>query len=466
MKKCVSCGSTFLGSIISQAWKIMRWHWKFLILPILILGIVGFVLKMFNGLLAEIFSVFAGIFVVVFIVLTTFAISQWRELVIEKLSNWAKEKTLWVILISVVQVACIGISFVFWLLIIPYYPVLALVGSGVLFLIWFYFVIRLFFVDYIYLIEDKTLNEAFVDGFSFSKKVGRWTILWKLLVFVAVFVVILIVGYLLVWLLDILIVSVLWWDAIRYFPLSLIVTAIGHSFLAIVFTIFYLSYKYRLDHNLKEKDNYGCFYYGCLVSSVLLVLLGVWLVILSRMWVKRAINNLAVDELLELPSIWNFTTEQQMQVEEKMDMFVNQLTMSWEKTFEFDTDELNLILKDWSDVDFSQYMHAYMWDDDLFHMMFSVPLDNLDWDMLKWKYVYGDIGFWATTTDGRKDSIFVTVLTGQVNWETPPSEFWEWFSSQNLLEKVYQRSYLDEYKRINHIKFVELTPKWLKIITK
>ncbi len=205
------------------------------------------------------------------------------------------------------------------------------------------------------------------------------------------------------------------------------------------------NYDPAFDHAPKFSPEYddsrprqrGCFFYGCVIASVLAVLLIIALAVLAFLGM-RLFSGL-VDEWTspvpaELPKV-QVSEEERKSVRERVDAFKKALEAGTATDpLVLTSDDLNALIEE--NPDFRGKVFARVEGDKLKGQI-SIPLDKLKIGMLSGRYLNGEAELKASLSDG---FLVVTLETLEVNGKRPPENFLVGLRKQNLAKDAYDNT--------------------------
>jgi hypothetical protein len=203
----------------------------------------------------------------------------------------------------------------------------------------------------------------------------------------------------------------------------------------------------------------GCFFYGCIIASILAVL-GVIFMAVIAFFGYRLFNKL-VDEYTataprELPKL-DMPAEQQQAVKDRVEAFWKAVEAGTPtEPLVLTSDDLNVLIEDNPDLKGVIYVKV---EGEEIKGQVSIPLDKLNIGMVRGRYLNGEADLKASLKDG---VLIVTLDSIEVNGKRPPDEMMKKIREQNLAKDVYK-----EEKNANLIRKLEsLEVKDGKIILK
>jgi len=202
------------------------------------------------------------------------------------------------------------------------------------------------------------------------------------------------------------------------------------------------SYDPEFDHAPKFSPEYddsrprqrGCFFYGCVIASVLAVLMIIALAVLAFIGMRffsGLVEEWTSPVPAELPKI-QVSEEERKSVWERVDAFRKALEEGTAvDPLVLTSDDLNALIEE-SPL-FKGRVFARVEGDKL-KAQISMPLDRVEIGMLKGRYLNGEAELKASLRDG---ILVVTLETLEVNGKRPPENFLVGLRKQNLAKDAY-----------------------------
>jgi hypothetical protein len=208
------------------------------------------------------------------------------------------------------------------------------------------------------------------------------------------------------------------------------------------------SYDPEFDHAPKFSPEYddsrprqrGCYFYGCVIASVLAVLLIIALAVLAFIGMRffsGLVEEWTSPAPAELPKV-QVSEEERKSARERVDAFRKALDEGTAADpLVLSSDDLNALIEE--NPDFRGRLFARVEGDKLkaqisFPLDKLIPLDRLKIGMLKGRYLNGEAELKASLSDG---ILVVTLETLEVNGKRPPENFLAELRKQNLAKDAY-----------------------------
>ena len=202
------------------------------------------------------------------------------------------------------------------------------------------------------------------------------------------------------------------------------------------------SYDPEFDHAPKFSPEYdsspprqrGCFFYGCVISSILAVILILALAVLAffaMRWFSGVVDQWTSPVPAELPKV-QVSEEERRSVRERVDAFKKALDEGTAADpLVLTSDDLNALIEE--NPEFRGRLFARVEGDKL-KAQISFPLEKLKIGLLKGRYLNGEAELKASLSEG---ILVVTLDTIEVNGKRPPENFLAELRKQNLAKDAY-----------------------------
>jgi len=202
------------------------------------------------------------------------------------------------------------------------------------------------------------------------------------------------------------------------------------------------SYDPEFEHARKFSPEYddsrprqrGCFFYGCVIASVLAVLLIIALAVLAFVfmrWFSGFVDEWTSPAPAELPRI-QISEAESKSARERVAAFRTALEEGTATDpLVLTSDDLNALIE--ANPDFRGRVFARVEGDKLKGQI-SIPLDKLKIGTLNGRYLNGEAEFKASLSDG---ILVVTMETLEFNGKHPPEWFMAEMHKQNLAKDAY-----------------------------
>ncbi len=200
---------------------------------------------------------------------------------------------------------------------------------------------------------------------------------------------------------------------------------------------FYQAPKFSAEYDESRPKQRGCFFYGCVISSILAVLLLIALAV-SAFFLMRFFSNFVEEWTSPTPMVLP-----RLEIPEEDRQSVRQRVDEFRKAFDEGTaveplvltsDDLNALIEESEDV--RGKVVAKIVGDKL-KAQVSIPLDRLGLGigMLKGRYLNGEAELKASLSNG---VLVVTLDSVEVNGKRPPDQLLQDLRNQNLARDVYK----------------------------
>jgi hypothetical protein len=179
----------------------------------------------------------------------------------------------------------------------------------------------------------------------------------------------------------------------------------------------------------------GCFFYGCIIASVLavlmLILLGIAIYVGYR-FLAQQIDQYTSTSPIELPKL-EMPAEQRQAVKERFESFKKAVDDGTPiEPLVLTSDDLNALISENEDLKGTIYVTV---DGDEVKGKVSWPLDKLGIGMVRGRYLNGEADLKASLQNG---VLIVTLDSIEVNGKKPPEEFLQSLRQQNLAKDMYK----------------------------
>jgi hypothetical protein len=188
----------------------------------------------------------------------------------------------------------------------------------------------------------------------------------------------------------------------------------------------------------------GCFFYGCIIASVLAVLMLILLGILAFVAYRamtQYIEQYTSTTPVTLPKV-DMPEEARQALKDRVEAFrkaVNAGTPS--EPLVLTSDDLNVLISENEDLKGAIYVTV---EGDEVKGKVSFPLDKLNIGMVRGRYLNGEADLKASLKDG---VLIVTLDSIEVNGKRPPEEFLQGMRQQNLAKDAYKDQQTAEMMR-------------------
>ena len=193
--------------------------------------------------------------------------------------------------------------------------------------------------------------------------------------------------------------------------------------------------KFSPEYDNSRPRQRGCFFYGCVIASVLAVLLIIALAVLA--FVGMRLFSGVVEEWTsptpaELPKV-QISEEERKSVRERVDAFRKALDEGTATDpLVLTSDDLNALIEENPDLRGRLFARV---EGDKLKAQISFPLEMLKIGMLKGRYLNGEAELKASLSEG---ILVVTLESLEVNGKRPPEKFLAELRKQNLAKDAYE----------------------------
>jgi hypothetical protein len=196
---------------------------------------------------------------------------------------------------------------------------------------------------------------------------------------------------------------------------------------------FYQTPKFSPEQHQAPPRQRGCFFYGCIIASVLAVLTAILVGILAFVvyrWANRMVEEYTATAPEQLPKV-EMPDEQRKAVKDRVEAFRKSVEAGTaSEPLVLTSDDLNALIEDNPELKGKIYVTV---DGDEIKGRVSFPLDDLHLPMVKGRYLNGEADLKASLFDGE----LIVHLDGfEVNGKKPPDEFMTELRKQNLAKDL------------------------------
>lgn len=198
---------------------------------------------------------------------------------------------------------------------------------------------------------------------------------------------------------------------------------------------FYQAPKFSAEYDAAAPKQRGCFFYGCVIASVLTILLVIALALGAFFMYRFAsgmVEQWTSPTPMELPKV-EVSDEQRKEVRHRVEAFRKGLEAGTaSEPLVLTTDDLNALIEE--NPDFRGKIVAKI-DGDKLKARVSFPLDKLGLgiSMLRGRYLNGEAELKASLSNG---VLLVTLDSLEVNGKRPPDDLMRNLRNQNLAKDV------------------------------
>jgi hypothetical protein len=197
---------------------------------------------------------------------------------------------------------------------------------------------------------------------------------------------------------------------------------------------FYEAPKFTPEYGEPRPKQRGCFFYGCVIASVLAVLLVIGLAV-SAFFFMRFVSGLfeqwTSPTPVELPKV-HASEEERKAVRDRIDTFRKQLDDGTAvEPLVLTGDDLNALIEGSSDFRGTIYAKV---EGDKLKAQTSIPLDKLPLGLGRGRYLNGEAELKASLSNG---VLIVTLDSLEVNGKRPPEAFLQNLRQQNLAKDAF-----------------------------
>jgi hypothetical protein len=198
---------------------------------------------------------------------------------------------------------------------------------------------------------------------------------------------------------------------------------------------FYEAPKFSPEYGERPPRQRGCFFYGCVIASILAVLMIMALVVVSYIgyrFVRKSVEEYTSTTPMELPKV-EIPPAERKAVRERIDAFRQAIeTDRPVEPLVLSSDDLNALIEE--DPNLRGTIYAKVEGDEL-KAQVSYPLDRLEVKFLRGRYLNGEAELKASLSNG---VLLVTLESFAVNGKRPPENLLSKLREQNLAKDLYK----------------------------
>ena len=192
--------------------------------------------------------------------------------------------------------------------------------------------------------------------------------------------------------------------------------------------------KFSPEYDDSSPRQRGCFFYGCVIASVLTVLMIIALAVLAffaTRWFSRFVEDWTSPAPMELPRV-QLDDQERKDVRERVDAFRKAIDAGTASDpLVLTSDDLNALIEENPKLRGRLVTRV---EGDKLKGQISFPLEGLGIAMFKGRYLNGEAELKASLRDG---ILVVTLQTLEVNGKQPPERFLSELRNQNLAKDAY-----------------------------
>jgi hypothetical protein len=198
---------------------------------------------------------------------------------------------------------------------------------------------------------------------------------------------------------------------------------------------FYQAPKFTPDPPPDLPKQRGCFFYGCLIASIMAVLFAILLGVIAFFGI-RAFNQL-IDQYTstvprDLPKV-EMAPEQVKTLKDRVEAFRKAVEDgTTNEPLVLTGDDLNALIAENPDLKGVIYVKV---EGNEVKGQVSLPLDKLNFSMVRGRYLNGEADFKASLADG---VLIVTIEALEINGQKLPDQFLTELRKQNLAKDAYK----------------------------
>jgi hypothetical protein len=180
----------------------------------------------------------------------------------------------------------------------------------------------------------------------------------------------------------------------------------------------------------------GCFFYGCIIASILAVLFAILMGVIaffSYRMLSKAIDDYTSTTPRDLPKL-EMPPEQQQAIKDRVEAFKKAVdSEAPTEPLILTSDDLNALIQDTSELKGVIYVKV---EGEEIKGQVSIPLDKwFDIGIVRGRYLNGEADFKVSLRDG---VLIGTLDSIEVNGKRPPDEIMKGIREQNLFKDAYK----------------------------
>jgi hypothetical protein len=214
---------------------------------------------------------------------------------------------------------------------------------------------------------------------------------------------------------------------------------------------FYQSPKFAPEPPAAVPRQRGCFFYGCIIASVLALLVAILVAVgiyIGYQFLNRVVDQYTSTTPRELPKV-EMPPEKRQALKDRVEAFGKAVDNGTPvEPLELTSDDLNALIEEEPDLKGKIYVKI---EGDEVKGQVSFPLEKLGLPMLKGRYLNGEADLKASLKDG----VLIVTLDGiEVNGQRPPDQIMNDIRKQNLAKDAYKDA--KNAERIRKIESLEV----------
>jgi hypothetical protein len=198
---------------------------------------------------------------------------------------------------------------------------------------------------------------------------------------------------------------------------------------------FYQAPKFTPEPQYAPPRQHGCFFYGCIIASILALLIVVLIAVIGYFgyrFLGQMVEQYTSTAPLELPKV-EMPVDQREKLKERVAAFrkaVNEGTPT--EPLVLTSDDLNALIEE--EPDLKGKIHVKIDGEELKGQV-SIPLEKLGLPMLRGRYLNGEADLKASLSEG---VLIVTLDSIEVNGKRVPENVMEGIRKENLAKDAYK----------------------------
>jgi hypothetical protein len=198
---------------------------------------------------------------------------------------------------------------------------------------------------------------------------------------------------------------------------------------------FYQAPKFSPEAYPPPPRQHGCFFYGCIIASILAVLMAILFAVLGYVayrGLSQLVEQYTSTTPRQLPKV-EMPAEQRAALKDRVDSFRKAVDAGTPaEPLVLTSDDLNALIDENEDLKGKVYVAV---EGDKLKGQVSLPLDMFKLPMVRGRYLNGEADFKASLLDG---VLIVTLDSVEINGKKLPEEILTGMRQQNLAKDVYK----------------------------
>jgi len=198
---------------------------------------------------------------------------------------------------------------------------------------------------------------------------------------------------------------------------------------------FYQAPKFSPEPSAAAPSQRGCFFYGCIIASILALLMVIFVAVIlffGYRFASQVVEQYTATTPRELPKV-EMPAEQRESLKDRVESFRKAVEAGTPiEPLVLTSDDLNALIEENPELKGKIYVKV---EGDKLKGQVSFPLEILKISMVRGRYLNGEADLKASLLDG---VLIVTVESIEVNGQQLPEEFMRGMRQQNLAKDAYK----------------------------